>query len=41
MPVTAIFENLKDGLSVDEIVEQYDVTREQVLAVLNFAAQSR
>jgi uncharacterized protein (DUF433 family) len=38
--VATIFENLEDGLSIEEIIEQFDVTREQVTAVLNFAAQS-
>jgi uncharacterized protein (DUF433 family) len=41
MPVAAVFENLEDGLSIEEIMEQYDVTREQVLTVLDFAAHSR
>jgi uncharacterized protein (DUF433 family) len=40
LPVATIFENLEDGLSIDEIMEQFDVTREQVTAVLNFAARS-
>ena len=38
--VATIFENLEDGLSIEEIVEQFDVTREQVTAVLDFAARS-
>jgi uncharacterized protein (DUF433 family) len=40
MPVSAVFENLEAGASVDEIVEQFDVTREQINAVLEFAARS-
>ena len=40
MPVATIFENLELGTSLDEIVEQYDVTREQIQAVLEFAARS-
>jgi uncharacterized protein (DUF433 family) len=41
MPVAAVFENLEDGLTIDEIVEMFDgLTREQVQAVLDFAAQS-
>ena len=40
MPVATIFENLEVGLNIDEIFEQYDVTREQVQAVLEFAARS-
>jgi uncharacterized protein (DUF433 family) len=40
MPVLTIFENLEDGMTIDEIMEQFDVTREQVTAVLDFAARS-
>jgi uncharacterized protein (DUF433 family) len=40
MPVVTVFENLQDGMSIDEIMEQFDVTREQVTAVLDFAARS-
>ena len=40
MPVATVFENLEDGLSVDEIVEQFDVTRKQIVAVLDFAKVS-
>jgi uncharacterized protein (DUF433 family) len=41
MPVATVFENLEDGLNIDEIVELFDgLTREQVQAVLDFAAQS-
>jgi uncharacterized protein (DUF433 family) len=40
MPVATVFENLEDGLTIDEIVEQFDVTREQIAAVLDFAARS-
>jgi uncharacterized protein (DUF433 family) len=35
LPVATIIENLED-LSVDEVIEQFDVTREQVTAVLEF-----
>jgi uncharacterized protein (DUF433 family) len=40
MPVSAVFENLEAGVTVDEIIEQFDVTREQINAVLEFAARS-
>ena len=40
LPVATIFENLEDDLSIEEIMEQFDVTREQVTAVLDFAARS-
>ena len=39
VPVSAIFENLKCS-SVDEVLENFHVTREQVQAVLDFAAKS-
>ena len=40
MPVATVFENLEAGSSIEEIVEQFHVTREQVQAVLEFAARS-
>lgn len=41
MPVSAVFENLEDGITIDELVALYDgLTREQVQAVLDFAARS-
>ncbi len=40
MPAAAVFENLKVGSSIQEIIEQYDVTWEQIQAVLEFAARS-
>ena len=39
LPVATVIENLED-LSIDEVIEQFDVTREQVTAVLDFVAQS-
>jgi uncharacterized protein (DUF433 family) len=40
LPVVTVFENLEDGLSIQEVMDQFDVTREQVKAVLEFAARS-
>jgi uncharacterized protein (DUF433 family) len=40
MPVSAVFLNLEAGATIEEIVEQFDVTREQIKAVLEFAARS-
>ena len=41
IPVAAVFENLEDGLTIDEIVQMFDgLTRQQVQAVLDFTAQS-
>ena len=39
VPVAAIFENLKCS-PIEEILENFPVTREQVQAVLDFAAKS-
>ncbi len=39
LPVATVIENLED-LSVDEVIEQFDVTREQIKAVLDFVAES-
>jgi uncharacterized protein (DUF433 family) len=40
MPVATVFENLEAGASLEEIIEQFDVTLEQIQAVLEFAARS-
>ncbi|HME24946.1 MAG TPA: DUF433 domain-containing protein [Acetobacteraceae bacterium] len=39
LPVATVIENLED-LSVEEVMHQFDVTREQIAAVLDFVAQS-
>ena len=39
LPVATIIENLED-LSVDEVIEQFDVSREQLETVLEFVAES-
>ena len=39
-PVVTVFENLEDGMSIDEVMEQFPLTREQVKAVLEFTARS-
>lgn len=40
MPVSVIFENLEYGATIEDIIENYHVTREQIQSVLEFAAQS-
>ena len=40
MPVSTVFENLESGASIEEIMEWFGVTREQIVAVLNFVARS-
>ena len=38
MPVATVFENLEAGMTIEEVMEEFDVTREQITAVLEFAA---
>ena len=38
-PVAIVFENLEDDMTIDEVLEQFPVTREQVKAVLEVAAR--
>ena len=40
MPVQTVFENLEAGMSLAEITEVFDVTAEEIKAVLHFASQS-
>ena len=39
-PVAIVFDNLQDDMTIDDVVEQFPVTREQIKAVLEFAARS-
>ncbi len=39
MPVSTVFENHLD-MSIDELVEEFGVTREQAEAVLQYVAQT-
>ena len=40
MPVATVFDNLEAGLTVEEVIEEFSVTREQIKAVLKFTARS-
>lgn len=40
MPVSAVFENLESGATVEEIMEWFHLSREQIVPVLQFAARS-
>ncbi len=40
MPVQTVFENLEAGMSPEEITEVFDVTLDEVKAVLHFASES-
>ena len=39
-PVAVVFENLEDGMTIAEVMEQFPISRDQVKAVLEFAARS-
>ncbi len=39
LPVATVIENLED-LRVEQVMEQFDVSREQIAAVLDFVAKS-
>ena len=39
LPVATVIENLED-LSIEEVIEQIDVTREQITEVLDFVARN-
>ena len=39
-PVTVVFENLEDGMTIEEIIEQFAIPREHIKTVLEFAARS-
>lgn len=40
MPISVIFENLEYGASIEEIMENYRITREQIQHLLDFVARS-
>ena len=39
-PVAIVFENLEDGMTIDEVLEQFPVSRQQIQSMLEFAARS-
>jgi len=40
MPVKVVFENLETGSSIEEVMEQFPVTREQINRLMAFVAHS-
>jgi uncharacterized protein (DUF433 family) len=40
LPVATIFENLQDGMTIEELMAQFDVSREQIRAVLQFVVRT-
>jgi uncharacterized protein (DUF433 family) len=39
-PVKVIFENLEAGMTIEEVIEQFPVTREQIDGLMAFVARS-
>jgi len=39
-PVRVLFENLEAGMSIDEVIEQFPVSREQIDRLMAFVARS-
>jgi uncharacterized protein (DUF433 family) len=39
-PVAVVFENLEDGMTIAEFLEQFPLSEQQIKAVLDFAARS-
>jgi len=39
-PVQVLFENLEAGLSIEEVIEQFPVTRKQIDSLMGFVAGS-
>jgi uncharacterized protein (DUF433 family) len=39
-PVKVLFENLEGGMSIEEVIEQFPVTREQLDSLMAFVARS-
>jgi len=39
-PVKILFENLEAGMSIEEVMEQFPVTREQIDRLMAFVARS-
>ena len=37
LPVDSLFENLEDGVSLDEYIDGFGISREQAVAVLEYA----
>ncbi len=39
LPIDSLFENLEDGVSLDEYVDAFEISREKVVAVLEYARE--
>jgi uncharacterized protein (DUF433 family) len=39
-PVKVLFENLESGISIEEVIEPFPITREQINSLIAFVARS-
>jgi uncharacterized protein (DUF433 family) len=39
LPIDSLFENLEGGVSLDEYIDAFEISREQVTAVLEYAKE--
>ena len=39
-PVSLVFDNLEAGMTIEEVIETYPITREEISAALTFVARS-
>jgi uncharacterized protein (DUF433 family) len=39
-PVKTVFENLEAGMTIDEVIEQFPVSREEIDSLMAFVARS-
>ena len=40
LPVSVVFQNLEAGATVDEITEWFDISKDEVIEILEFASRS-
>jgi uncharacterized protein (DUF433 family) len=40
MPISIVFENLEAGATIEEVAEWFHLTREQIVAVIDFVVRS-
>ncbi len=39
-PAKVVFENIEAGMTIDEVIEQFPVSREEIDSLMSFVAQS-
>lgn len=40
MPVSAVFENLEAGATIEEVAQWFDIPKEEIIKILEFTARS-